>query len=121
MADIKIEKRLKRKKKIRSRVGGTKERPRLAVFRSNKYIFAQLIDDTKGITLAAASGLLLREKGKSKSTTNKVHAAGIVGANIAKAAKSKKIKKVVFDRGGYKYHGQVKALAEAARKEGLEF
>jgi len=121
MANIKIEKRLKRKKKIRSSVIGTKERPRLAVFRSNKYIFAQLIDDTKGVTLAAASGLSLREKGKSKTKVKKVDAAGIVGETIAKAAKTKKIKKVVFDRGGYKYHGQVKALADAARKEGLEF
>ncbi len=101
--------REKRRARIRSQVKGTKSRPRLSVFRSNKYIYAQLIDDIKGETLAAASG------GAG------VAAASEVGGILAGKALKSGIKKVVFDRGGYKYHGRVKALAEGARKGGLKF
>lgn len=99
--------RIKRHKRIRAVIKGTKDRPRLSVFRSNKYIYAQLIDDSKGITLLNAGG--------PKKTALKI------GESLAKRALDKGIKKVVFDRGGYRYHGQVKTLAEAARQGGLEF
>lgn len=91
---------------------------RLSVFRSGRHIYAQLIDDTKGVTLASASTLAKELKGKSTST---VEAARAVGVEIAKQAKEAKVKEVVFDRGGYLYHGRVKALAEAAREGGLAF
>jgi len=101
--------RNRRRIRIRSKIKGTKDCPRLSVFRSNKHIYAQLIDDVKGETLAAALG------------GTGVPAATEVGKDLAKKAMDSKIKKVVFDRGGYKYHGRVKALAEAAREGGLEF
>lgn len=106
--------RTRRHNRIRAKVSGTAEMPRLAVFRSSRYITAQLIDDEKGVTLAAASDL----KAKKGS---KVERAKDVGAAIAAAAKEKKIAKVVFDRGGFLYAGRVKALADAAREAGLEF
>ncbi|GAB7387280.1 50S ribosomal protein L18 [Bacillaceae bacterium] len=112
--------RKKRHLRIRKKVFGTPERPRLNVFRSNKHIYAQLIDDTKGITLAAASTLDPELRGSLESGGN-VEAAAKVGALIAKRALEKGYKSVVFDRGGYLYHGRVKALAEAARETGLEF
>ncbi len=99
----------RRRTRIRGKIRGTKDRPRLSVFRSNKHIYAQLIDDQAGETLAAASG------GGDISTASKV------GKDLAKKALKLKIKKVVFDRGGYKYHGRVKALAEGARQGGLGF
>lgn len=99
----------RRRTRIRAKVKGTVERPRLSVFRSNEHIYAQLIDDAKGETLASASG------GAG------VVAAAEVGKVLAKEALKVGIKKAVFDRGGYKYHGRVKALAEGARKGGLEF
>lgn len=105
------------RKRIRSKVTGTAERPRLAVFRSLKHIYAQVIDDTAGKTLASASS---REKDASSKGSNAA-AAKAVGALIAKKAKNKGIKRVVFDRGGYLYHGNIKALADAARENGLEF
>ena len=112
------EMRTVRHERIRVNVFGTSEIPRLCVFRSNKEISAQIIDDEKRVTLVSASSL---EKDlKIKNGSNK-EAATKVGAEIAKRAKSKKIKKVVFDRGGYLYHGRVAALAEAARENGLEF
>lgn len=104
--------------RVRNNVSGTTEVPRLNVFRSNSNIFAQIIDDTKGETLVSASSIdkeLKLEKGGN------VEAAVKVGELIAKRAKKAKIKKVVFDRGGYLYHGRVKALADAARENGLEF
>ena len=110
----KTEQRVRRHKRIRSRVSGTHEIPRLAVFRSNRFITAQLIDDVKNVTLAAATDL------KAKKGT-KVERAEAVGKAIAEAAKVKKITKVVFDRGGFLYAGRVKALADAARKGGLTF
>lgn len=102
---------------IRKKAG---ERIRLSVFRSGKHIYAQLIDDSKGLTLASASSLDKDVKGKVKSTST-VEAAKTVGEVIAKKAKEAKVKEVVFDRGGYLFHGRVKALAEAAREHGLSF
>ncbi|OUM95067.1 MAG: 50S ribosomal protein L18 [Thermobacillus sp. ZCTH02-B1] len=112
--------RLKRHLRIRKKISGTAERPRLSVFRSAKHIYAQLIDDEKGITLASASTLDKELRGKIANGGN-VEAARQVGELIAKRAKAKGIDKVVFDRGGYLYHGRVKALADAAREGGLEF
>jgi len=95
-------------------------RPRLSVFRSSKHIYAQIIDDAKGETLAAASSLEKEVRGDAKTGAN-VDAAKAVGVRVAQRAKEKGVKQVVFDRGGYLYHGRVKALAEAAREGGLEF
>ena len=102
---------------IRKKAGG---RVRLSVFRSGKHIYAQLIDDSKGVTLASASSLDADVKGKVKSTST-VEAAKTVGEVIAKKAKDAKVKEVVFDRGGYLFHGRVKALADSAREHGLSF
>ena len=107
-------------RKLRNKISGTAEKPRLAVFRSNNNIYAQIIDDTVGNTLTAASTLEKEVKGQIESSKN-VDAAKFVGNLIAKRAKEKGITKVVFDRGGYIYHGKVKALADAAREAGLEF
>lgn len=107
--------RIKRHQKIRRNLSGTENTPRLCVFRSNMAIYAQLIDDVKGVTLASSSSLELNLK------NNNLEAASAVGKDIAEKAKKAKIKTVVFDRGGYLYHGRVKALAEAARENGLEF
>ena len=110
--------RLVRHKRIRENLTGTSERPRLCVFRSNANIEAQIIDDVKGVTLVSASSL---EKELNLKNGGNVEAAKVIGAEIAKRAKKAKINTVVFDRGGYLYHGRVKALAEAAREGGLEF
>ncbi|MDR3137659.1 MAG: 50S ribosomal protein L18 [Tannerellaceae bacterium] len=109
--------RLKIKKSIRGKISGTPERPRLSVFRSNKQIYAQVVDDTKGVTLAAASSLNMEmeEKFPKKEQASKV------GELIAKNAQEAGIQTVVFDRNGYLYHGRVKELADAARKGGLKF
>ena len=109
--------RLHRHKRVRGKVSGTPERPRLNVFRSETNIYAQVIDDTKGVTLAAASSL---EKGFEGSGGN-CEAAKKVGQAVAERARAKGIETVVFDRGGYLYHGRVKALAEGAREGGLQF
>jgi large subunit ribosomal protein L18 len=103
--------------RIRRKVSGTAERPRLAVFRSLKYIYAQVIDDASGKTIASASS---REKDSGAKGANAA-AAKAVGALIAKKAQDKGVKQVVFDRGGYQFHGNIKALADAARENGLEF
>ena len=108
----------KRHKRIRKTLSGTAEKPRLNVFKSNANINAQIIDDVKGVTLVSASTL---EKELKITNGGNVEAAKLIGAEIAKRAKKAKIKEVVFDRGGYLYHGRVKALAEAARENGLEF
>ena len=110
--------RKERHKRIRGTVVGTAERPRLNVFRANANITAQIIDDEKGITLVSASSL---EKELKIKNGGNIEAAKIIGAEIAKRANKANIKEVVFDRGGYLYHGRVKALAEAARENGLEF
>lgn len=107
--------RIKRHRKIRRTLSGTDVTPRLCVFRSNQAIYAQLIDDVKGVTIANSSSLELKLK------NNNLEAAAAVGKDIAEKAKKAKIKTVVFDRGGYLYHGRVKALADAARENGLEF
>jgi large subunit ribosomal protein L18 len=109
--------RIKRHKRVRAKISGTPERPRLNVFRSAANIYAQIIDDVNGVTLVSASSL---EKDFSCEGT-KSDAATQVGMNIAQRAKAKGIDTVVFDRGGYVYHGRVKALAEGARKGGLQF
>ena len=105
------------KARVRRKVNGTAQRPRLAVFRSLKYIYAQVIDDASGKTIASASS---REKDSGAKGANAA-AAKAVGALIAKKAKDKGITQVVFDRGGYVYHGNIKALADAARENGLKF
>ncbi|CEI81583.1 50S ribosomal protein L18 [Oceanobacillus oncorhynchi subsp. incaldanensis] len=109
--------RKKRHNRVRRTLSGTAERPRLNVYRSNKNIYAQLIDDVNGVTLASASTV---DKELEINGSN-VDAAKAVGAAVAKRAIDKGYKSIVFDRGGYLYHGRIKALAEAAREEGLEF
>jgi len=111
----KIERRAKIKTGIRSKIAGTAERPRMSVYRSNKQIYVQVVDDLKGQTLASASSLSITEK------TAKKEQAAKVGEMIAKNAQTAGITTVVFDRNGYLYHGRVKELAEAARKGGLKF
>ena len=108
--------RLKRHRRIRGKISGTAERPRLSIFRSNKNIYAQLIDDVAGVTLASASTL-----DENVSDATKVEQAAAVGKAIAEVAKAKNISTVVFDRSGYLYHGRVQALADAARENGLDF
>ena len=112
------EARKARHTRIRKRVSGTSELPRLCVFRSLKNISAQIIDDENGVTLVSASSL---DKDLKITNGGNVEASKLVGAEIAKKAKKAKITKVVFDRGGYLYHGRVQALADAARENGLEF
>ena len=112
------EMRKQRHERIRTTLSGTAERPRLNVFRANANITAQIIDDTKGVTLVSASTL---ESELNIKNGGNIEAAKLIGAEIAKRAKKANIKEVVFDRGGYLYHGRVKALAEAARENGLEF
>ncbi len=118
MALTKSERRLRIKRRIRKRISGTTERPRLTVFRSNTDIYVQLIDDSKGVTLAAASSLV--KDIKEKTSINKTEQARLVGQLAAKVAIEKGISEVVFDRNGYLYHGRVKALADAAREGGLK-
>jgi large subunit ribosomal protein L18 len=118
-AKHKQESRIRRHRRVRKKVRGTEERPRLAVFRSNKHIAAQVIDDRSGRTLAAASTIEADVKG-SGGTGNK-DAAASVGKLVAERAKAAGVSKVVFDRGGNIYHGRVAALADAAREAGLEF
>lgn len=113
--------RLMRHKRLRKRISGTPERPRLSVYRSEKHIYAQIIDDTKGVTLAAASTVEKELRDKLNDKTWNVQAAKEVGKIIAERATAKGIKEIVFDRGGYKYHGRIKALADSARESGLKF
>ncbi len=117
----KVKARLRRKMRIRKRLSGTTERPRLAVFRSAKHIYAQIIDDTKGVTIVSASSLSPEIRDRLGECKGKKEVAKLVGELIAKRALEKEVKKVAFDRGGYKYHGRVKALADGARETGLEF
>ena len=112
--------RVNKHRKLRNRFSGTAERPRLAVFRSNNHMYAQIIDDTVGNTLVSASTLQKEVKAECEKTNN-VDAAAKLGTVIAKKALDKGIKTVVFDRGGFIYQGKVKALADAAREAGLEF
>ena len=112
--EIKAKRYKQRKNRVRSRINGTAERPRLSVYKSSVHIYGQLIDDIKGVTLAAMSDMKIK-------TGKKTEKAEIVGEALAKLAIAKKIKKVTFDRNGFRFHGRVKALAEGARKGGLEF
>ena len=112
--------RVKKHRRMRNRLSGTAQRPRLAVFRSNNHMYAQIIDDTVGNTLVAASTLEKDVKAELEKTNN-VDAAAYLGTLIAKRAIEKGIKTVVFDRGGFIYHGKIAALADAAREAGLEF
>ena len=112
--------RVNKHRRIRSRLSGTPEQPRLAVFRSNNHMYAQIIDDTVGKTLVSASTLDKEVKAECEKTNN-VDAAAVVGTVVAKRALEKGITTVVYDRGGFVYEGKVKALAEAAREAGLEF
>jgi large subunit ribosomal protein L18 len=118
--ESRTETRVKKHLKIRNRFTGTPERPRLAVFRSNNHMYAQIIDDTVGNTLVSASTLEKDVKAEL-SKTNDVAAAALLGTVVAKKALEKGIKAVVFDRGGFIYQGKIKALADAAREAGLEF
>lgn len=110
----KVTGRVRRRMRIRKKVHGTSERPRLCVFRSAKHIYAQVVDDTQGKTIAHAASV-------SGASGNKVDAAKQVGSAVAKACIEKGVEHVVFDRGGYRYHGRVRALAESAREAGLKF
>jgi large subunit ribosomal protein L18 len=118
ITDVKRDKRDRRKAHIRKRVNGTPERPRLSVYKSLKHIYAQVVDDTKGSTLAFASSLASELKGTGKG---KKEAAKKVGGLVAKKCLDQKIEKVVFDRNGFDYHGRVAAVAEGAREAGLKF
>lgn len=116
------QRRLARHSRVRKKVHGTPERPRLSVYRSDHHIYAQVVDDTQGHTLAAASSLQPDVRSQlAKKWGSDVSASKVVGAAIAQKALEKGIKRVVFDRGGYLYHGRIKALADAAREAGLEF
>jgi len=123
----KLEARLKRKKRVRNKIFGYPERPRVSVFRSHKHVYAQVINDVEGHTLVALSSLSPEVRAKVEELKSngevkgKVDVARLVGRMLAEKAKEKGITKVVFDRGGYKYHGRVKALAEGLREGGLEF
>ncbi|WP_299102656.1 50S ribosomal protein L18 [uncultured Winogradskyella sp.] len=118
MALTKNERRLRIKNRIRKVVSGTETKPRLAVFRSNKEIYAQVVDDVSGNTLAAASS---RDKDIAKSKGNKSEIATLVGKSVAEKAMKAGVETISFDRGGYLYHGRVKSLAEGAREAGLKF
>ena len=118
--NVRQQARLKRKKRIRKKIHGTPQRPRLTVFRSARHIYAQIVDDTAGHTLVAASTMDPQTKDAPKFK-NKVTAANFVGTTIGKRALDKGIKEVVFDRNGFLYHGRVKSLSDGARKAGLVF
>ena len=118
MALSKLDRRTRLRNRIRKTITGTAERPRLAVFRSNKEIYAQLIDDVNGVTITAASS---RDKDIDASKVNKSEVAKLVGKAIADKAQKAGVETVAFDRGGYLYHGRVKSLAEGAREGGLKF
>lgn len=118
MAFSKDQRRLKIRKRIRGKVSGTEQRPRLSVYRSNKEIYAQLIDDRSGKTISSASS---KDKDIASDKGNKEEKAKLVGKTIAEKAKSAGVESVSFDRGGYLYHGRVKSLADGAREGGLKF
>ncbi|MBI5798808.1 MAG: 50S ribosomal protein L18 [Candidatus Yonathbacteria bacterium] len=114
----KSEQRTRRHNRIRAKVSGTTERPRLAIFKSNSYIYAQIIDDTKGVTLSAVSDMGLKDPKKKMTKTERAKEAG---ETLAKTAKAKGVEAVVFDRGGFIYTGRVRSFAEGAREGGLKF
>jgi large subunit ribosomal protein L18 len=112
--------RLKRKMRIRKRVSGTPQRPRLSVFRSKKHIYAQIIDDTQGETIVAAS-TLEKQVRENQNFDNKVAIANYIGKLVGERALEQNVKQIVFDRSGYLYHGRIKAVSEGAREAGLDF
>ncbi|HTG56829.1 50S ribosomal protein L18 [Niabella sp. 22666] len=118
MSNVKSLRRLKIRHTIRRKISGTAQKPRLAIFRSNTDIYAQLIDDSKGVTIAAASS---KDKDIKAQSGTKSDKSKLVGAALARKAGELNVKEVVFDRGGYLYHGRVKAVAEGAREGGLQF
>jgi len=118
--DIKRQARIKRKKRIRKNMTGTPERPRLSVFRSARHVYAQIVDDTRGATVVAASSVEKTVKSQPRFE-NKIAQAMHIGQLIAERAAEKGIKKVVFDRNGFLYHGRIKAISDGARKVGLDF
>jgi len=117
----KIRSRLRRKMRIRKKVFGTQKRPRLSVFRSSRHIYAQVIDDAERVTITAGSSLSPEIREKVVQCKGKIEVARLVGGLVARRALEKGVKFVTFDRGGYSYHGRVKALADGARESGLEF
>ncbi len=117
----KRENRLKRKKRVRKKIKGTPERPRLTVFKTAKHIYAQIVDDNNGRTLVATSTISPDFKSKAKGISGNIKGAILVGETIGKKGIEKGIKKIIFDRNGFLYHGRIKALADAARKSGLIF
>ena len=119
-SDFKQKARIKRKKRIRKRVVGTPHRPRLSVFRSKRHIYAQLIDDSCGCTMAAASSMEKSVKDYPEYT-NRISVATFIGRLIAERAIGKGVKQIVFDRNGFLYHGRIKAVSDGAREAGLEF
>ena|SRR3989344_4977287 len=112
--NIKTEKRMRAKKRVRAKISGSSSAPRLSVYKSNKFIYAQLIDDLRGVTVASASDLAIKSGAKTEKAV-------LVGETIAKLAKSAGVNKVIFDRNGFKYTGRIKFLADSARKTGLNF
>ena len=121
VTELKVKRRVRRKMHVRKAISGTAERPRLSVFRSLAHIYVQVVDDSSGRTLASSSTVQLRKRGNALKSGGNKSAAVLVGTDIAEQAKSKGVGKVVFDRNGYRYHGRVKELADAARKGGLSF
>ena len=115
------DKRLKNKIKIRKKISGTSERPRIAVYKSLKQVYAQIIDDSKGVTLLAVSTLSKDLTENLKKSKNKIEKSKVVGKYLAEKAKEQGIESVVFDRSGYRYHGRIQAVAEGAREGGLKF
>jgi len=120
-AKAKRDARIRRKQRVRKKVSGTAECPRLSVFRGHRHIFAQLVDDESGTTLVAASSIKLKAAKPEKGEGQKCATARTVGAELAKKANDKGVTNVVFDRGGFKFHGRVAALARGAREGGLKF
>jgi len=117
---VKAARRAKVRRRVRSKISGTAEKPRLSVFKSSKYVYAQIIDDKSGVTIASSSSLA-RDMKKNLEGKKRMEQAELIGEDLGKKAKELGIAKVVFDRSGYKYHGIVKNVAEGARKGGLQF
>lgn len=122
MTDAKFKKihRLRRHRRVRAKIKGTAEKPRVSVYKSHKYLFVQFIDDEKGSTILS-NKIESRTKSKTKTKNTKMEKAFLVGQELAESAKGKGIKKIIFDRGGFKYHGRIKALADGLRKGGFKF
>jgi large subunit ribosomal protein L18 len=116
-----VERRVRRKARIRKKVLGTQVRPRLTIYRSLKHVYAQIVDDSKGLTIASASSLSKELREQAKSAKSELEVCKLVGIAAAKKALEKNVKEVLFDRNGYLYHGRIKAVADGAREGGLKF